>query len=575
MAIMLAACRSDRSSTHLPRSGNDIVPPLCHLKSRRRPNHLNSSNRYPIYLILLSALLFFPGLGARDFWAPVEPRYAEIARVMFAKREWIVPMVNGELYTDKPILYFWLVLIAAKIAGAVNEWTVRLPVAMGGVGFVLATYFFARDFFSPRVGLLASVMLATSVRVIWEARWAHIDVLFCFFFLLSLYFAGRALMQKGNPNEILIAYLFMGLATLAKGLIGVALPALLLVSFMIARRDWSMLGAAKLHLGIPIFLIVVAPWPLLVNAATENRWLADFVYVHHIQRYTAGAGHRQPFFYYFTTLPVDLLPWTIFAIPALCAYRRVHGLMGDPVKLFVVLWFVVVFFFFSASDTKRELYLMPLLPAVAMFIAHYIDDLDTGRLPQDALYRWLLVFFFASIGMTGLGLPATAWVLRRDVFWISLPVAGVLVAAGAAAVLYIRNKKPLGVVAVTALMMVLTLLCAVLWIFPYIEVFKSRRPFSIEVKRIVPATATLYVYADTMNDFNFYTEREIIPVVATPQQLEGLLSHHPDSYLLVRERDLEKVHRVSKAKIIISRPVGSSNWYLIFLDGRRANMRVR
>ena len=199
---------------------------------------MSEQRRYPFYLLLLSVVLFFPGLGARDFWAPVEPRYAEIARVMFAKGEWIVPMVNGDLYTDKPILYFWLVLIAAKVAGAVNEWTVRLPAAFGGVGFVLTTYFFARDFFSPRIGLLAAVMLATSARVIWEARWAHIDALFCFFFLLSVYFAARALLRKGGPHEILLAYVFMGLATLAKGLIGVVLPALLLVSFMIARRDW-------------------------------------------------------------------------------------------------------------------------------------------------------------------------------------------------------------------------------------------------------------------------------------------------------------------------------------------------
>jgi 4-amino-4-deoxy-L-arabinose transferase-like glycosyltransferase len=115
---------------------------------------------------------------------------------MFTKGEWIVPMVNGDLYTDKPILYFWLVLIASKVAGAVNEWTVRLPAACGGMGFVLTTYFFARDFFSPRIGLLAAVMLATSARVIWEARWAHIDALFCFFFLLSVYFAARALLPR-------------------------------------------------------------------------------------------------------------------------------------------------------------------------------------------------------------------------------------------------------------------------------------------------------------------------------------------------------------------------------------------
>lgn len=123
-----------------------------------------------VYLLGLALLLFVPGLGARDFWAPVEPRYAEIVRVMFAKGEWVVPTVNGELYTDKPILYFWLVLIASKLVGVVNEWTVRLPAAMGGVGLVLATYFIGRDFFTARVGFYGAAILATCMRVIWEAR---------------------------------------------------------------------------------------------------------------------------------------------------------------------------------------------------------------------------------------------------------------------------------------------------------------------------------------------------------------------------------------------------------------------
>ena len=531
---------------------------------------MSEQRRYPFYLLLLSIVLFFPGLGARDFWAPVEPRYAEIARVMFSKGAWIVPMVNGDLYTDKPILYFWLVLIAAKVAGAVNEWTVRLPAAFGGVGFVLTTYFFARDFFSPRIGLLAAVMLATSARMIWEARWAHIDALFCFFFLLSVYFAARALLRKGVPHEILLTYVFMGLATLAKGLIGVVLPALLLVSFMIARRDWRMIAAAKLHIGIPIFLMVVAPWLLLVNGATESRWLKDFIYVHHIQRYSAGAGHRQPLFYYFTTLPVDLLPWTVFAIPALFAYRRCRGLLTDPVKLFFTLWFLVVFVFFSASDTKRDLYLMPLLPTVAVFIAHYIDDLDSGRLPQDTLYRSISLFFFALIALAGLLLPVATWVLRRDAFWIGLPVAGVLAGAGGSAVVYVRQNRPLKVVAATTLMMTSTLLCAVIWIFPYIEPFKSRRFFSIEVKRIVPATATLYVYADTMNDFNYYTARETIPVLKSPDEVGKLLAAGKADYLLIKERDLKRIASIPRETILATDAVGSTIWYLVALENAAA-----
>jgi 4-amino-4-deoxy-L-arabinose transferase-like glycosyltransferase len=521
--------------------------------------------RYPIYLLVLCSALFLPGLGNRDFWAPVEPRYAEIARVMFAKGEWIVPTINGDLYTDKPILYFWFVLIASHLAGAVNEWTVRLPVALGGIGFVIATYYLGRDFFGPRIGLLGAAILATTARVIWEARWAHIDAIFCFFFLLSLYYGARAVLQTGHANKILLAYVFMGLATLAKGLIGVVLPGLLFVALMIARRDWRMLAAARLHLGIPIFLLVVAPWLYLVSSATDGRWLKDFIYIHHVQRYTAGEGHRQPIYYYFTTLPADLLPWTIFAIPALLTYRHYRLVLADPARLFLILWFLVVFLFFSASNTKRDLYLMPLLPVVALFIAHYFDDLESGSLPQGALYRSLSLLFFALVAMAGMILPLAAWSLRRETFWISLPVAVALTVSGATIVYFLIRKQPLKVVAATTGMMVATLLCTVMGIFPYIERFKSRRFFSIEIQRVVPDGAPVYVYADTMNDFNYYTRREVIPVVRSRAELERLLSAASGAYLLIKSSDLKRLGVIAPGRVRITGGVGDTLWNLVVL----------
>jgi 4-amino-4-deoxy-L-arabinose transferase-like glycosyltransferase len=530
---------------------------------------LQGERYYLLYLLLLCGLLFFPGLGARDFWAPVEPRYAEIARIMFDKGEWIVPRVNGDLYTDKPILYFWLVLIASKIAGAVNEWTVRLPVALGGTGFVLGSFFFARDFFSPRIGLLAAAMLATSMRVVWEARWAHVDSLFCWFFVLALYYAARAFI-KGRSNDILVAYFFMGLATLAKGLIGVVLPALLLVGFMIARRDWRAIAAAKLHLAIPIFLLVVAPWVYLVSSATDGKWLSDFIYVHHLQRYTAGAGHRQPVYYYLTTLPVDFLPWTIFVIPALAAYRPYRRAMVEPAKLFAVLWFFTVLLFFTASDTKRDLYLMPLLPTLAFLVAHCIDDLAAGRLAQGALYRSLALSFFALVVVSGLALPAAAWLLRRDAFSVSLPVAAALVAGGGLVVFYLTKGQPSKVVAATVLLMGLSLLSAVTWIFPYIEPFKSRRFFSLEVEKIVPPTATLYIYADTMNDFNYYTRREIIPVVRSPAEVKERLAGRPGAFMLIKSRDVQRLGIIAPERIRATGGVGDTVWCLVALGNSPA-----
>jgi 4-amino-4-deoxy-L-arabinose transferase-like glycosyltransferase len=171
------------------------------------PFNVDPRKYCPICITIFALLLFFPGLGAWDFWAPVEPRYGEIARVMFARGEWIVPMVNGEVYTDKSILYFWIVLAAAKILGGVTEWTVRLPAALGGVGFVLATYFFGRDFFNARVGAITAIVLATSFRVMWESA-GPTSIWFLFFssYLRFTLARGRFLRRGGPSRELRSAF---------------------------------------------------------------------------------------------------------------------------------------------------------------------------------------------------------------------------------------------------------------------------------------------------------------------------------------------------------------------------------
>ena len=520
-------------------------------------------------LLFLAALLFLPLLGARDLWAPVEPRYAEIVRIMFAKGEWVVPTVNGDLYTDKPILYFWLALIASKVAGGVNEWTVRLPSALAGIGLVLTTYFTGRDFFGPKVGLVAGVALATSMRVIWEARWAHIDMLFGFFFLLTIYFGARSLLGKGEKREILWAYVFMGLAVLAKGLIGIVLPGLLLAAFAIVRRDWRIIIDAKLQLGIPIFLLIAAPWFYLINSATDGKWLADFIYIHHLQRYTDGMGHRQPVYYYLTTLPADFMPWTVFAIPAIAAYFPYRGLTQRPIPLFFSLYFLVVFLFFSFSDTKRDLYLLPLMPTMALLVGNYIEDLTANRLFDGALYRWLSQFCFGAVAIIGLVMPLIAWVGRRETFWISLPLGLVMTIGGMVTVIFIRKRRPLKAVMTVALLMALVTVSGSNEILPYVNQFKSRRLFSLEINKVVPPAAPLYIYADTMDDFNFYTEREVISVLSSPGDLADVLRQPKNSYLLIKERDLKSLPMSGSGEVVVRDSLGSTTWNLVSLNPQR------
>jgi hypothetical protein len=120
------------------------------------------------------------------------------------------------------------------------------------------------------------------------------------------------------------------------------------------------------------------------------------------------------------------------------------------------------------------------------------------------------------------------------------------------------------------LTMVLATLAASAWFLPFLERYKSPRPFSTAVNRRISQTATLYVYADTMNDYNFYMERAVIPVIKSHAELEKLMSKEQTGYLLIKERDLARTRLIDKSRIILERGSEGRAWYLITLGARTA-----
>ena len=110
------------------------------------------------------------------------------------------------------------------------------------------------------------------------------------------------------------------------------------------------------------------------------------------------------------------------------------------------------------------------------------------------------------------------------------------------------------------------LVAAWVWVFPHLETYKSPRRFALEVSRIVPAWAPLYVYADTMHDFNFYTQREEIPVLVSPIQIDSLRARPEKSYLLIRQRDLRRIWNLMPEWVIIGASSGNESWNIVELQ---------
>ena len=524
---------------------------------------------YPLSLSFLAVLLFFPGLGARDFWAPGEPIYGEIIRVMFNKREWVIPMVNGQIYADKPILYFWLALFFSQIAGGVSEWTTRLPTALGGLGLVLTTYHLGKTFYDRQTGFLAGLLLATSSRVLWESRFLRLDTVLSFFLLLGFYLFLKAFLERGPRSHYLVAYFCFALATLTKGPVGLVLPGLTVLSLLFLTGRWRELRYMRLIAGCLLVAGVILPWLLLLHLRGGDQWIKDFILIHNVQNY-AGApiGHIRPFHYYLWNLPPDFLPWTILLPGALIYYYPWRERLREIPTLALFCWFAVIFCFFSFSKSKIAYYLLPLTPALAIFAGSYLKNLLSEEARRGFHWRCTIFFLYilsATLLAGGIALPFVSRRLEPALWGPALPLALTLAAGSIGMILLLRQRKIEASFWALIGVLISSLFISDVAVFPYLDKYKSPRPMGEFIWGNVSSAAPVYIFQSTMIDFNYYARREVIPVVTSWEETDKLPSEGQVKYLLINEKDLKEMHREQGQTIMVEKRVGERKWYLLKL----------
>ncbi len=532
-------------------------------------NVSNKAYVAPLFLCAVSALLFLPGLGSRDFWAPGEPIYGEVIRVMFKKGDWLIPTLNGELFSDKPALYYWLALIVSRLAGGVSEWTVRLPSALGGIGLVLLTYEFGRAFFDRQIGLFAALILATTYRVLWESRFLRLDTVLSFLLFLGFYLFLRAFMRRGPKLLYLCSYACFALATLTKGPVGLALPGLAILSLLVATRKWRELREMHLVSGFFLVTAILTPWLLLLHLNGEDQWVHDFILIHNVQNYALEPlGHVRPFYYYVVNLPADFLPWTLLIPGALIFYYPWRDHLRDPATLALACWFGVIFVFFSVSKSKIAYYLLPLLPAVALFAGSYLRALASASELRGAHWRCSAIFLYifgAALLLSGVALPFVTRHFEQGLIGWAIPLAAFLTVGGVSTIFLLLRKRILPCFWTLAGTIVCMVVFSAISLVPYLNKYKSPRPLGEFVKLRISPAVPVYVYQSTMGDFNFYAGREKLPVLVSMQQVDDMRRNGAESYLLINEKDLSKLdfsdpHRVAEQRI------GERKWYLLKLS---------
>ncbi|MET0205280.1 MAG: phospholipid carrier-dependent glycosyltransferase [Casimicrobiaceae bacterium] len=416
-------------------------------------------------LALAAAIAWFAPLDVRLLQHPDEGRYGEIAREMAVGNDWVTPRLNDLKYFEKPPLQYWLGAAAFDALG-VNEWTARLPSAIAGFLAVIAVGFTGARLASPDVGAFAAVVLAGTV---WHAGIAHfLSVDSVLSFCMTIALCAFLLAQRPQitlatqRNWMLAAYAGAALATLAKGLVAVAIPGAALVLYTLVTRDtgpWRRLHALP---GLVVYLVVAAPWFVLVSRA--NPEFAQFFFIHeHFERFLTETHNRTGEWWYFVQwFVLGIMPWILVWVVTLPrSWRDADAFAnGFSWKRFCLVYAAFIFVFFSMSGSKLPSYILPMFPALALALGFELTRLSARTL------MWI-ASPLALGGLAALVAYAVAWndmvpqlaseqtpatIFRAFGPWVFAAVAA-YTAGGIAAFMFFRNgssaAKTLGVVALS------------------------------------------------------------------------------------------------------------------------------
>jgi 4-amino-4-deoxy-L-arabinose transferase-like glycosyltransferase len=332
------------------------------------------------------AFLFFYGLAQFGLIGADEPRYAQVAREMLERHDWVTPVLGGRPWLEKPPLYYWQAMVAYSIFG-VSDWAARLPSALDATFLVLAVYFFLRRF-QCGLELDGALIVAASAGIVGYARAASMDMALAATFTIAM-LAWWAWRESEKKTYLAIFYAALGLGMLAKGPVAPFLSAAIILLYAAAVRDGRVAVTTLWLPGIILFFAIALPWYFVVQLR-HPEFFREFILQHNLERFSKNLYHHtEPFWYYVPVLALALIPWTVFVIAALIepvrawwANRSSGSGSGVNVDyrfgIFVSCWLFVPVIFFSISQSKLPGYILPAISAGGLLMANYLRQ----NLPQ-------------------------------------------------------------------------------------------------------------------------------------------------------------------------------------------------
>ena len=531
-------------------------------------------NKNPMIVIVLLWVIFVVlPIGNRGLWSPDEPRYLQVSWEMSRTPSYLVPIINSEIYAEKPPLFFWLTILASKIFSF--ETASRWVSAFASLGTLILTYMLGRMTGNRKIGLAAVLILMTSSLFTLLMGTGNIDTTLTFFTTISLFFFLKWTSEQ-KSIFLILAYTACGIGILAKGPVALLIPWLTYGAWEISRR----LRHEKpsfLHLawGPVLALAITALWLIPACIAGGTEYTNIIVFQQQISRAINSSHHGRPFFYYLYNFPVNALPWFLILLgagPQLISFYREK----NPKILILILWFCTVFIFFSLVSGKRERYLLPAYPAFSLVLAHIIARWDEHREKAPFMRICGMITLAGTVGILAFPIVAVFFKNQYPVLKIFPLSVGdwrlwAMYATGmaAAAMLWVgikaaKNRCHLRACNLMGLALMVVSGIFQLYYVPSIEPVKSARHATATIQAILPEEATIAFYGRRFDDgWNFYLNRARIPVLTDED-----IAQHPVGYdmIILREKHLEKLKKVmplNAYEIAAIEPVGGKRFVLL------------
>lgn len=476
-----------------------------------------------ILLALGLAAFYFLWLGTYPLFIPDEARYSEVAREMITTGDYITPRVNGVAFLDKPILYYWLQACAIHLFG-LNEWALRFfPALLGIIGCII-TYISARILYDRRTALIASIILATSPLYFGGMHYADLNgevaaLISCslLLFITAIKLHDEKVTRLPFRYFLYAAYVVASFAFLTKGLIALAFPVMIIGSWILILQRFTLLKSMAILHGLIIFVTITLPWCVLVEKHNPG-FIHYFFITQQVTRFLSADvfNNKSPFWFYIPIILLGFFPWTIFLFQTIA--NNIRAIISNrkqyQIELFLLIWILIIFCFFSIPNSKTIGYILPIFPACALLVGNYIrklwDKNSQNQFQHQSIIYCTILFTLTCFIITALilGLPYLKLVRYSQAFLPYLKgIAAIYLVSGITAICLLKQNRMLPLFLLCTLSNIIFLL-TLTHSAEYLNIY-SIKPLVMQIKPLLKPDDEVVNFKQFYQDTPIYLERRI------------------------------------------------------------------